>query len=161
MKVVADSSVILGFLALGKIEILTEFFDQILIPLSVFEETQSLIKYGYDLGPLSHGSFIVAECRNKIALNELSKVLDIGESESILVCMERSADLLLIDEKKGRKIAENLGIKITGILGLLIRCKIEGKIDSLKSEIEVLKKKLNFRLDDKLVNYALGKVGEL
>jgi predicted nucleic acid-binding protein len=54
-----------------------------------------------------------------------------------------------------------LGIKITGILGLLIRCKIEGKIDSLKSEIEFLKKKLNFRLDDNLVNYALRKVGEL
>ncbi|WP_373494314.1 DUF3368 domain-containing protein [Aquiflexum sp.] len=161
MKVVADSSVLVGFLALGKIEILTEFFYQILIPESVYEELQSLKNYGYDLGPISHGSFIVAECRNKTAVNELIKVLDIGESESIIISMERSADLLLIDEKKGRKIAENLGIKITGILGLLIKAKIEGKIDSLKSEIEVLKEKLNFRLDDKLVNYALRQVGEL
>jgi predicted nucleic acid-binding protein len=80
MKVVADSSVIVDFLALGKIGILTEFFNQILIPVSVFKETQTLIKYGYDLGPLSQGSFIAAECRNKIALNELSKVLDIGEA---------------------------------------------------------------------------------
>jgi predicted nucleic acid-binding protein len=161
MKVVADASVIVGFLALEKIEILSEFFEEILISASVFEEIQSLKKYGYDLYPLSKESFKIIECQNKISLLELNKKLDIGESESILICIERSADLLLIDEKKGRRIAESLGIQVTGILGLLIKAKMVGKIISLKSEIENLKEKLNFRLDDKLVNYALQQVGEL
>ena len=45
--------------------------------------------------------------------------LDTGESEAIVLAKEMKLSLL-IDEKKGRKIASNLGINIFGFIGLLV-----------------------------------------
>jgi hypothetical protein len=49
--------------------------------------------------------------------------LEPGESESIALALEIGADLLLIDERRGRAEADRLGIKITGLLGILVEAK--------------------------------------
>ena len=47
------------------------------------------------------------------------KHLDAGEREAILLAEQMQADLLLIDEKKGRFTAIDRGIKVIGTLGIL------------------------------------------
>jgi predicted nucleic acid-binding protein len=49
-----------------------------------------------------------------------------GEAEAITLYKEKSADFLLIDEKKGRKVAEYYDVKIIGTIGLLLKAKQEG-----------------------------------
>ncbi len=49
--------------------------------------------------------------------------LDSGEAEAIALAVELKADYLLIDETKGRQIAASYGIKVTGIIGVLIKAK--------------------------------------
>jgi predicted nucleic acid-binding protein len=46
--------------------------------------------------------------------------LDIGESEAIILSDSSKADLLLMDEVKGRQVAQQMGIRIMGTVGLLM-----------------------------------------
>jgi len=62
----------------------------------------------------------------------LKENLDKGEAETIALSIEISADLLLMDEKLGRKIAEEKGIKISGTIGVLLKAKKKGIIQEVK-----------------------------
>jgi len=89
----------------------------------------------------------------------LNLELDKGESSGITLALENEPSLLIIDEKKGRGIAKKLGIKITGILGVMIRAKEMGLINRIKPLIEKLER-VDFRISGRLKNQILERVGE-
>ena len=70
---------------------------------------------------------------------ELELILGRGEAEAIMLA-EKLKLPLLIDERKGRKIAEKRGIKIIGTLGVLLKAYKLGLIEDLSTEIEKLVK---------------------
>ncbi len=72
--------------------------------------------------------------------------LDRGESEAIVLYFEKRMDLLLLDDGEARKLAERLGVKITGTGGLLVLAKRQGFISSVRSELDKLEKEGAFRL---------------
>ena len=59
-------------------------------------------------------------------VNQLLEKLDQGEAEGIILALEFNAEILLLDERKGRKISKSLGLNITGILGILLEAKQKG-----------------------------------
>jgi len=67
---------------------------------------------------------------------------------------------LLIDETDGRKIARLYELKIIGVIGILIRAKVENKIISLNDEMNKLVKDGGFWIGKELFNKALNAVGE-
>ena len=77
-----------------------------------------------------------------------------GEATAIQLSSENPGCLLIIDELKGRKVAESLGIRITGTLGLLVEAKSEGHIKSVKEIIAKIKT-TNFRFSEALENMIL------
>jgi uncharacterized protein len=158
--VVADSSVITGLLALRKIELLHFIFGQVLITNSVNKELSSLKDFGYDIKNLDKSWIKIAEIENFEQRNILLKRLDPGEADSIILAIEKNADFLLMDEKKGRKIAKEIGLQVVGLVGILIQSKKLGLILSLKSELQFLTSKLEFRMSDELIERALKEVGE-
>ena len=82
--------------------------------------------------------------------------LDDGESEAIILADELKASVLVMDEKKGRKVAQKMGIQITGTVGILIQAYDEKKVtaDEIKSYLTQLKNS-NIRLSDSLIQQAL------
>mgnify|MGYP001767929126 CR=1 FL=1 len=50
--------------------------------------------------------------------------LDGGESEAIALAIELSADLILIDERKGTEAARRLGLTTIGVLGVLLEANV-------------------------------------
>lgn len=67
---------------------------------------------------------------------------------------------MIIDDYKGRKYAEQLGIKITGTLGVIIDAKLSGLIDSVKPMLDKIKK-TDFRLTAALEKKTLEKSNEV
>ncbi|MFN4145847.1 MAG: DUF3368 domain-containing protein [Runella sp.] len=67
--------------------------------------------------------------------------------------------IVVLDDDKGRKLAEKFNIKYTGTLGVLVRAKILGIIPELRPIIEKIKK-TNFRINQQLLEIVLKKAGE-
>ncbi len=87
--------------------------------------------------------------------NLLQVDVDIGEAEAIVLALELKPDLLLLDERKGRHVASNFGIKFTGILGILIEAKNNQLINAIKPIMDDLIKQVGFRVSSKLYQRVL------
>ena len=156
MIVVSDTSPISNLLQIGEIDLLRQVFGKIVIPTEVFVEICRIE---------SHKEFLIKQDWIKTATlsdtnlkNSLLNDLDSGEAEAIALAVELKADYLLIDEIKGRQIAENYGIKVTGILGVLIKAKKDGLITELKPYLQRLVNDAGFWLNPKLIKKILEMV---
>jgi predicted nucleic acid-binding protein len=85
--------------------------------------------------------------------------LDKGESEAIVLANNINADLIVIDERKARKIAKDIGLNVTGTLGILVEAKQKGLIKELKPLLDGLIDN-NIRIDKKLYAEILKLVEE-
>jgi len=136
--VIADSGAIFSLAVIGKLELLEILFDSVKIPFAVWQEI-TLDKTNEIYNDIN--SFFKDKVIHISSFNELNFLMDFGESESIILYNELGADFLLIDDKKARKIAENLGLKCIGILGLLSIAKKKELIQELKPIFELFLKK--------------------
>ncbi|HXH19002.1 MAG TPA: DUF3368 domain-containing protein [Chitinophagales bacterium] len=87
--------------------------------------------------------------------------LDKGEMEAIALAKELHADYLLIDEKAGRKAAMKEGLRIIGVVGLLILAKQKGLIKEVKILLDDLIAKSDFWISERLNENILLHTGEL
>ena len=83
-----------------------------------------------------------------------------SQAKAIALALELSADYLLIDETEGRGIARSMGIRITGLLGVLLRAKQDGHIERVRPCIDRLVIEARFRLSEDLIKAVLYQAGE-
>ena len=153
MKVViSDSSTLIVLLNIDKLYLLFELFKSIIITKAVYQEVTEQLKNDNEIDTLiSQNKIEVKNSSHNELFTIIIKELDLGESESIALAKELNC-LLIIDEKKGRNIAQLLGIDIVGLIGILlklIKLKKLTKNEALEI-IDNLQKK-DFRVSEKLV----------
>ena len=112
--IISDSTTIITLLNIDRLDILKNIFTSVYIPQKVYDEI--VIEENITL---DKKFFVVHKIKDNKLYKVLCKNLDKGESEAIVLAKEMGLSLI-IDEKKGRKIASNLGINIFGFIGLLI-----------------------------------------
>ncbi|EMY71963.1 DUF3368 domain-containing protein [Leptospira vanthielii] len=79
--------------------------------------------------------------KQEFSVKSLEQILDSGEASTIALALELKNSLVILDDLKARKIAKNLGLKITGTLGILAKAKTLGIIEDLEKQIDELQRK--------------------
>ena len=159
MIVISDTSPIRAFHHLGLLPLLETLFGKVIVPPSVLAELAQQDRFANI--DFANYPFIQATApQDQFAVAALKQELDLGESEAIVLAAELKADLLLIDERHGRKIALSRGILTTGVLGILIRAKAKGLLPEVGSLALKLRNELGFHLTDAIIDEAKKIAGE-
>ena len=163
MIVISDTSAITNLAAIHHLQLLPQLYNQITIPEAVYRELA-------DITPPVPGTLEVQtatwlEVRQVVNYQVVKRLiddvrLDPGESEAIALALELDADLLLIDERRGRAEADRLGVKITGLLGILVEAKRKNLIFAVKPLIDALIATSGFRVSLTLYKQILDVVDE-
>lgn len=88
----------------------------------------------------------VTNHQNVIDLQTSQEGIDRGEAEAITLALELEANLLLMDERRGKAVAISCGFNVTGILSVLLQAKRSGLIDAVKPMIDQLIAEADFRV---------------
>ena len=129
MIVVADTSPLNYLVRLAKDEILHELYDRVIVPTAVLNELKHPDAPGAVSVWASHPPRWVDIVQPNIIDATLAEELGAGEREAISVALELKADLLLIDEKIGRRAAEERHLQVAGTLAVLLRAGESGLLD--------------------------------
>lgn len=144
MIVVSDATPLISLLKIGHLELLEIYFGEVQIPKAVFDELTADTRFEDEARQIKNCPFLhVVKVNDYKSVNLLRRAtgLDIGESEAIILSDMVQAELLLMDEAKGRDVAEQMGIKIMGTIGFLMASFQNGNIDAdeIKKSIDVLR----------------------
>ena len=145
--VIADASCLIALDNVSEIELLNKLYEQIFVTPEVAGEVGDSLPDWVDTRSSS----------NRTLTDQLSATLEIGEATSIALALEMDDCVLIIDEKKGRRTAMELGIEITGTFGVLKK----GLEDGLIVEPETIVQRLEtagFRISDALKADLLAKI---
>jgi predicted nucleic acid-binding protein len=94
------------------------------------------------------------------AVRRLTQLLDSEEAEAIIVAQELQADRLLMDEKAGRQVAQNKGLPIIGLAGVLLLAKRRNLIPRVSEPLRELVE-AGFYLDESIQREIRQLAGEL
>lgn len=161
MIVVSDTSPFINLAALDRLTLLRDLYDRILVPQAVSDEiiASAVLRPGdTEVGDLGWAG--TRQVSHHVLAASLRLELDEGEAEAIALAIELKADLLLLDERKGRMIASRLGLRVTGLLGLLMEAKQGGLIAEVKPLMDSLIVKAGFWISQVLYDRVLKVAGE-
>ena len=163
MIVISDTTPLISLMKVDCLEILQSLFGKVMIPSAVYDELTSNPKYPEEALKIQSSDYILQEAvMNHQSVDDLmgNNGLDIGESEAIIMVMEQNADLLLIDEHKGRQTAKEMGITVVGTIGLLLRAYDKELMDSdeVWSAVNTIIKN-EIRISDSLVEIVKEHLG--
>ena len=161
MIIVSETSPINNLAEINQLHLLHQLYGTVLIPEAVFQE-------------LTDPSFPVAGATevqtfdwiqtltvsDRTLVEAMSNELDIGEAEAIALAVEIQADQVLIDERRGRLVANRLNLRCIGILGILVEAKSQGLIAEVKPLLDALVNEAGFWVAEPLYNSILRLVGE-
>ena len=154
MIVVSDTTPIISLLKLDHLHLLKDLFGQVVIPQTVYDELTVNPSFPLEAEEVKRCDFISVGYASLNAAKVLGDEtgLDAGESEAIVLAMECKAELLLMDERNGRCVAEQMGIAITGTIGILLRAFNEGMLQAsdVRESLNDLKRN-NIRFSEALL----------
>jgi len=160
MIIVSNTTPLLSLHKIGRLDLLQVLFNQVVVPQAVFNEIalHGKGKQGHNL--FASSNYIqIKQIENKMAADLLRLQLDYGEAETIVLAQELDADILIIDEKKARRIAQVNGKTAIGTIGILQLAKNKGLISNLQAELDALITN-GIWIDRALYNFVLEKNNE-
>ncbi len=164
MIIVSDTSPITNLAAIGQLDLLRQLYSRVIIPQAVYNEMVGVDKVVPGAVEVQQLSWIqtiaVVNSQQVTEIQENQNNIDLGEAEAIILSKELKADLLLMDERRGRTVATSYGLNVTGLLGVLLQAKKQGLIPAIKPLIDQLIATADFRVSQKLYAIVLQSADE-
>jgi predicted nucleic acid-binding protein len=137
--IISDTSCFIILTNIGELSLLQKIYSKITTTVEIANE------FGE---PLPEWVEILS-VKSKDTQRLLELQIDKGESSAIALALEISDSLLILDYIKARKVATQLGLSITGTLGIIIKAKLEGIIPSVIPILDKIKQ-TDFRLSNEV-----------
>jgi len=158
-KVVSNTTPILSLLKIGKLDVLRELYGKVQIPRAIYREIEAGKDKDYYADTKELGWIEIKSIQSSSARLYLFDSDD-GEAETIILAQEQSADVVIIDEKLGRRYAAQINIPVTGTIGILLKAKERGLITAVAPFLRELRDKSSW-INDNLFEKALRLADEL
>ena len=124
--VIVDSACLIGLECINRLDLLPALFDPIIAPPEVQREFGNPLTWLQSVAPT-----------NQSLIAMLKTLVDAGEAEAIALAHE-CGQLVVLDDQQARNVGNNLGLRVSGTLGLLVKAKAAGVIPAVKPLIEAL-----------------------
>ena len=131
MPIVSNSGPLIALARIQRLDLVPAVLQSILIPPAVAREIEPSI-------PVLPAWVSVKVLSSEWAPLTSRGRLGDGEREAIALAIEIGANAVLMDERAGRRVAEQGGLKVIGTLGLLLEAKRAGHIRTIRAELDKL-----------------------
>ena len=157
MIIFTNTTPIIALSSIQQLDLMPQLFERVYVVDTVINEC-------------ARGGKIIVPDLNKLAWlervesknyphNPLLISLDDGEKHTLEAALAHQADYAIIDEKLGRNLAEYLGVKVIGTLGILLKAKQQNKITSFVDCVKSMQAQ-GIRYNNQLVERLAELVGE-
>jgi predicted nucleic acid-binding protein len=149
----------------GKLGILKEIFDEVIIPYEVHQELlegKSVKDFANLMRITVYGEEEWIKVQKlQTSLNPaLRGMLDVGEASVIQLASDVKTDFVLIDERKARKIARSMyGLKVVGTARILVEAKRKGIVETVKDLLDEMRAG-GYWIGDNIIQRILREAGE-
>ncbi len=137
--VIVNNTPLAALWSIGHLPLLRDLYGEILIPQTVHDEflatERALRQEVLDKSPWIKPATLTNPRQALVYVG-----LDQGEAEVLALADELSARLVIIDERRGRRYAKRLGLRLTGTLGVLLAAKAKGLVPAVAPLIDELVK---------------------
>ncbi len=147
-QAVTNSTCLIGLERIGRLDLLPQVFDTVFAPPTVVAEVRSPLTW-LTVQTVENSAFVAA----------LKTQMDEGEAEAIALAVELDNVILILDDKKARRVAQQIGLKVIGTVGMLLRAKNQGVITEIKPLLTELVQ-VDFRITNAIIQEALRLSGE-
>jgi predicted nucleic acid-binding protein len=159
VEAVADTSFLIALQWLELLETLGQVHTRVLVPERVWDEFAEGASEAELAAVARIGVIQRTQVSNATLAAAIGTAAEGGEAEVIALALERGIILVLMDDYRGRKVAQRLGLKTRGILGHLLLLKRLGSIEAVRGYLEKLKKR-GFFLSEQIIREVLSLAGE-
>ena len=157
MIVVSNTSPLTNLAAIGQFDLLHQLYSDVHIAESVWEELNAGGQSWPGRDQVAAADWVRRRTvRDRALVTALQRDLDRGESESIALALELNANLILLDEREGRRAAQRQGLRVIGVLGVLLEAKTKGLLPKIRPHLDALRQTAGFYLSDTVYDHALN-----
>ena len=159
MAAVANTSPLILLAKVNLLTLLSELYREAFIPPAVVAELQAKPDaMSPELDRFIRSARVQAP-KNLTQVQVLSVSLGMGEAEAIALAIEIPDAILIMDDAEGRRVAQSLGLRVTGLLGVLIEAKVRRVIPAVSPLLDQLVAK-GLWLSEEMRKSVLDAVGE-
>lgn len=158
-KVVVNSTPLIVLCGIGKLGILKEMYEEIIIPPAVFREVTAKDDSACVQIKSAGGWMHVGQIKDYSEKKMYKAKLHDGEVEVMILAQEQNADLVILDDNAAKKTAKYLGLSVTGTLGVLVKAKSQGILKEIRPLLYEMRQK-GFYISDTVERMVLEQAGE-